>query len=82
MDPSPIREDVPGFDDPEYLASVFEWDAADIPTVVRPRPPDRAPAARREREREREIIAVLGVLGALGAIVFATWGIRRLRATT
>jgi hypothetical protein len=76
MDPSPIREDVPGFDDPEYLASVFEWDAADIPTVVRPRPPECAPAAR------REIVAVLGVLGVLGAIVFATWGIRQLRATT
>lgn len=70
MQPSHTGEDIPGLDGPDYLAVVIEWNDDD-PTLVKPRPPNLAPAARHR---------LATVLGVLGAVVFATWGIRHLRA--
>lgn len=70
MQPSHTGEDVPGVDGPDYLAIVIEWNDDD-PTLVRPRPPNRGPAARHK---------LATALGVLGAIAVATWGIRHLRA--
>jgi hypothetical protein len=67
-----MREESPGLEGPDYVALVIEWeDDADAATIVRPREPGRVPIGRR-------LAAIAGALAALG---FATWGLRRLRAS-
>lgn len=65
----------PGLDGPDYLALIIEWnddDAADtlVTSEVAPAPAHRPGAAR----------TIAAVVGALGALLLAAWGIRRLRA--
>jgi len=69
MQPLQPPQDAPGLDGPDYLALVIEWDD-DAPTLVRTTVPDRAPSTRHQ---------IITVLSALVALMFATWGIRRLR---
>ena len=69
MQPSQPPQDTPGLEGPDYLALVIEWDD-DVPTLVRPTAPDRALSTGHQ---------IITVLSALVALVFATWGIRRLR---
>lgn len=69
MQPSKPPQDAPGLDGPDYLALVIEWDD-DVPTLVKATAPDRAPSTGHQ---------IITVLSALVALVFATWGIRRLR---
>ena len=69
MQPSKPPQDTPGLDGPDYLALVIEWDD-DVPTHVRATASDRAPSTRHQ---------IITALSALVALVFATWGIRRLR---
>ena len=75
MHPSQARArgSVHGLDDPEYLALMREWEAADVPTIVRVNTPKQVPATR------PKIVTILGALGALGAVAIVTWGIRHLR---
>ena len=72
MHPSNTLEDVPGLEGSDYVALVIEWDdaAADVATIVSPAPHRRMPGASR---------TIAAVLGALGAIVLASWGLRRLQ---
>lgn len=71
MQPSYPSEQVPGLEGPDYVALVIEWndeddeDTAQIPGRAYPRSTIRTIAA---------------VVGALGALILAAWGIRRLRS--
>ena len=70
------HEDAPGLDGPDYVTLVIEWDedpdGATLMSAGEPAGPSVAHATGRK---------VATVVGALAAIVFATWGIRRLRAS-
>jgi hypothetical protein len=70
MQPSYPSEQAPGLEGPDYVALVIEWndDEEDAPSVPEPTYP---------RGTLRTIAAVVG---ALGALLFAAWGIRRLRS--
>ena len=74
MQPSTSREDIPGLEGPDYVALVIEWndeeDAATlVSSVIEPEP----------ERRTGTIRTIAAVLGALGALVLAAWGLRRLR---
>jgi hypothetical protein len=78
MQPSLPSEDLPGLDGPDYLALVIEWndddDDDDVTTLVtREITPEPA-------SRISTIRTIAAVVGALGALLFAAWGIRRLRS--
>ena len=66
-------EMTPGIDGPDYLALIIEWDDDTADTLVR----DDAQPPTRRTSTSRTIAAVMG---ALGAVLLAVWGIRRLRA--
>jgi hypothetical protein len=72
MQPSQPFGDGPGLEGPDYLALVIEWED-DVPTLVRPRAPDRGITTAHKLAR---------LLGALGAIAFAVWGLHHLRAAS
>jgi hypothetical protein len=75
MQPASSREDVPGLEGPDYVALVIEWnDEDDAVTLIAE---DIPPEPERRTGKARTIAAVLG---ALGALVLAAWGLRRLRA--
>ena len=74
MQPSPPSEDVPGLEGPDYLALVIEWNDDDVATLITAEP-DPEPARRASTVR-----TIAMVMGALGALMFAAWGLRRLRA--
>lgn len=69
MQPSQPPQDTRGLEGSDYLALVIEWDD-DVPTLVRTTAPDRALSTGHQ---------IITVLSSLVALVFATWGIRRLR---
>jgi len=69
MQSSPLPQNAPGLEGPDYLALVIEWED-DVPTLVRGAAPDRAPTPRHQ---------IITVLSAMVALVLATWGIRRFR---
>ena len=72
MNPSYPREDVPGLEGPDYVTLLIEWDDdVDEATIVSSAEPRRASSTARK---------IATVVGALAALVFAMWGIRRLRA--
>jgi hypothetical protein len=73
MQPSQPSEDVPGLDGPDYVALVIEWNDDDVATLVTAEPVAE-PARRASTVR-----TIAMVVGALGALVFAAWGLRRLR---
>ena len=66
-------ETAPGIDGPDYLALIIEWDDDTADTLVgeESQPPTRRTSTSR---------TIAAVMGALGAVVLAVWGIRRLRA--
>lgn len=73
MQPSYPSEEAPGLEGPDYLALVIEWndkedDSAALVTSPEPAHPRGA------------IRMIAAVMGALGALILATWGIRRLRS--
>ncbi|HMG24513.1 MAG TPA: hypothetical protein VK607_24420 [Kofleriaceae bacterium] len=74
MQPSHSSQDVPGLEGPDYVALVIEWnDDDDVATLVTGEFTAEPP---RSTGTVRTIAAVLG---ALGALMLAVWGIRRLR---
>lgn len=75
MQSTNLSEDDPGLDGPDYVALVIEWDDQDdAETLVEAERPATPP---RRTVTSRRIAAVMG---ALGALLLAAWGIRRLRA--
>jgi hypothetical protein len=66
-------ETTPGIDGPDYLALIIEWDddTADTLAGDESQPPTRRASTSR---------TIAAVVGALGAVLLAVWGIRRLRA--
>lgn len=73
MQPSYPSEQVPGLEGPDYVALVIEWndeedDASALVTHAEP------------VYRRGTIRTIAAVVGALGALIFAAWGIRRLRS--
>jgi hypothetical protein len=73
MQPSYPTEADPGLEGPDYVALVIEWndEEDDSPTlVIDPEPADLRGTIR----------TIAAVMGALGALVLAAWGIRRLRS--
>jgi hypothetical protein len=66
-------EETPGLEGPDYLALIIEWDDQDADTLA-----DSEPVA--STRRTSTIRTIAAVVGALGAVVLAAWGIRRLRA--
>lgn len=67
-------QDIPGLEGPDYVALVIEWNEADdAATLVGSEPAEPEHRAGKTR-------TILAVLGALGALVLAAWGLRRLRA--
>lgn len=83
MESPNLREDVIGLEGPDYVALVIEWNDEDSVTTLTTRDitlevaPEITAAPERPASRARTIAAVLG---ALGALVLAAWGFRRLRA--
>jgi len=73
MDSLNDSETAPGIDGPDYLALIIEWDDEDADAL----PGDDSQAPTRRASTSRTIAAVVG---ALGAVLLAVWGIRRLRA--
>ncbi len=72
MQPS-LSQDVPGLEGPDYVALVIEWNDDDAAaTLVGSEVP--------EPSRARTTRTIVAVLGALGALLLAAWGLRRLRA--
>lgn len=73
MQPANHRQDDPGLEGPDYVALVIEWnDEDDAATLV---------AQDIDLEHRTSMTrTILAVLGALGALMLAAWGIRRLRA--
>lgn len=73
--PNP-REDAPGLDGPDYVALVIEWhgEKDQVGTLTgdetSPEPASRISTAR----------MIVAVLSALGVLLLAAWGLRRLRA--
>ena len=72
MQPSYLSQDVPGLEGPDYVALVIEWNDDDVVTLVTSERAD-------ERPHTSAIRTIAAVLGALGALMLAAWGIRRLR---
>lgn len=69
------HENDPGLEGPDYVTLVIEWDeGSDAATLVSAEEPGPSMAHAPMR-------MVATVVGALAAIVFATWGIRRLRTS-
>ena len=75
MQPSLPSEDLPGLDGPDYLALVIEWNDEDDVTTLVTREITPEPTSRISTIR-----TIAAVVGALGALLFAAWGIRRLRS--
>lgn len=75
MNPSFSPDEVPGLEGPDYVALVIEWADNGEPTTVSASAPQAGPSSQRVLARK-----IATVLGALGAVVLAAWGIRRLRA--
>jgi hypothetical protein len=73
MQPSYPSEQAPGLEGPDYVALVIEWN--DVEDDASVRVTHTEPASSRGTLR-----TIAAVLGALGALLFAAWGIRRLRA--
>jgi hypothetical protein len=67
------ESETPGIEGPDYLALIIEWDDEDADTLVVEEP--QAPTRRTSTSR-----TIAAVVGALGAVLLAVWGIRRLRA--
>jgi hypothetical protein len=62
--------DIPGLDGPDYVTLVIEWDDEAEVTAVSALPLEPpAPVSR----------TLVAIVGALAALVFAAWGLRRLR---
>jgi hypothetical protein len=76
MNPSFSPDEVPGLEGPDYVALVIEWADDGEPTTMSASAPDDSPSS------PGLILArkIATVVGAVGAVVLATWGIRRLRA--
>jgi hypothetical protein len=73
---SPYTHEDPGLEGPDYVTLVIEWDeGSDVATLVSAQD---ALGSSTTRWKARTIATVVG---ALAALVFATWGIRRLRAS-
>jgi hypothetical protein len=75
MNHSQVTEDIVELDAPDYAALVIEWNdvsARDADQTIPMRMPYLTPEA-------HHTIATL--VGALGALVFATWGLYRLRTS-
>lgn len=72
---SNLREDDPGLEGPDYLALIIEWNDEDAPDASISGEPVQEPTRRTSTNR-----TIAAVLGALGAVMLAVWGIRRLRA--
>ena len=69
-------EDAPGLEGPDYVTLVIEWnDDSDAATLVSAQEPT-GPSIAHSTARK-----VATVVGAFAAVAFATWGIRRLRAS-
>jgi hypothetical protein len=74
MQPVTSVQDTPGLEGPDYVALIIEWNDEDgAATLVGPEPEPEP----RYTSKTRTIVAILG---ALGALVLAAWGLRRLRA--
>lgn len=58
------------------MALVIEWADDDDVTTVSAKAQDSSAA------RKLSIPSIVGALGALGALILATWGLRRLRAVS
>lgn len=71
---SNLGED-PGLEGPDYLALIIEWNDEDTPGALAGGELAREPARRTSTSR-----TIAAVLGALGAVMLAVWGFRRLRA--
>ena len=73
MQPSYPTAADPGLEGPDYVALVIEWndEEDDSAALV------NSPASTHPRGTIRTIAAVVG---ALGALILAAWGIRRLRS--
>lgn len=74
MQSTNLSQDDAALDGPDYLALIIEWDDNGEPEallMVEPSP---------EPRRAVTIRTIAAVLGALGAVMFATWAVRRLRA--
>ena len=69
MQSSPLPQNTPGLEGPDYLALVIEWED-DVPTLVRGTSPAPSPTTRHQ---------IITVLSAVVALVLTTWGIRRFR---
>ena len=77
MNPTYAHDDDPGLEGPDYVTLVIEWDeGSDAATLVSAQQPTGPSGMLRSRTRK-----IAAVVGALAAIVFATWGMRHLRAT-
>jgi hypothetical protein len=80
MQPSLSERDDPGLEGPDYVALVIEWgeededddDDENATTLVS----DRSELA----HHPGTIRTIAAVLGAIGALMLAAWGIRRLRS--
>jgi hypothetical protein len=73
MQPSYPSEQAPGLEGPDYVALVIEWNDEEDDSSVRVTQPD--PTYSRGTIR-----TIAAVVGALSALLFAAWGIRRLRS--
>jgi hypothetical protein len=73
MQPSYPSEQAPGLEGPDYVALVIEWNDEDEDAGALGSPS----GSTYPRGTIRTIAAVVG---ALGALILAAWGIRRLRS--
>jgi len=74
MQPSYPSEQVPGLEGPDYVALVIEWNDEEDDT-------SDTLVSRSEPTYPRGTIrTIAAVVGALGALILAAWGIRRLRS--
>jgi len=73
MQPSHSSQDVPGLEGPDYVALVIEWNDDDVATLV------TSELAAEPPRSTGTVRTIAAVLGALGALMLAVWGIRRLR---
>ncbi len=73
MQPSNPSEEIPGLEGPDYVALVIEWnDEEEEPAALIT---SSEPAYPRGTIR-----TIAAVVGALGALLLAAWGVRRLRS--
>lgn len=73
MQPSYPTEADPGLEGPDYVALVIEWNDEEDDSAAR--------SASAELTYPRGTIrTIAAVVGALGALILAAWGIRRLRS--